>query len=293
MCEKAKCNADRLVIQYGMGVVRQPYLRVMPWQVSHDGIPMILPRMGSITLNVQIGDSVYGMEGDHVEPGVSIKNPGEEENNALNLLSCIGNPATVISGAAKGDQGFVTGHHGGVDDLILYFPRETLEKMTVEDKVQVRMQGRGMKIEGFEDTVHCISVDPQLFEKMNITVEDGKLVVPVAAKVPPYLMGSGMGEFSAVKGDYDIMTADRAEIRRLGLDKLRYGDIVLLEDCDNTYGRGYLRGAVTVGVIIHGDCVLMGHGPGVSTLFTAKTPVIRGRLDPHANLADLMGVARQ
>ena len=31
---------------------------------------------------------------------------------------------------------------------------------------------------------------------------------------------SPMGEFSAVKGDYDIMTADRAEIRRLGLDKL-------------------------------------------------------------------------
>ena len=293
MAEKARCNAERLVIQYGMGVVRQPYLRAMPWQVSHDGVPVILPRMGSITLNVQIGDSVYGMEGDHVEPGVSIKNPGEEENNALNLLSCIGNPATVISGEARGDRGFVTGHHGGVDDLLLYFPRETLEKMTVEDKVQVRMQGRGMKIQGFEDTVHCVSVDPQLFEKLDITVEDGQLVIPVAARVPAYLMGSGMGEFSAVKGDYDIMTADRAEIRRLGLDRLRYGDLVLLEDCDNTYGRGYLRGAVTVGVIIHGDCVLMGHGPGVSTLFTAKTPVIRGRLDPHANLADLMGVARR
>ena len=86
MCEKAKCNADRLVIQYGMGVVRQPYLRVMPWQVSHDGIPMILPRMGSITLNVQIGDSVYGMEGDHVEPGVSIKNPGGEQRLESSLL---------------------------------------------------------------------------------------------------------------------------------------------------------------------------------------------------------------
>ena len=290
MAVRAKCNAERLVIQLGMGVVRQPYLRVMPWQVSHEGVPMILPRMGAITLNVRIGDSVYGMEGDHVEPGVSIKNPGEEENNALDLLSCIGNPAVVITGAAKGDRGFVTGHHGGVDHLILYFPRETLEKMTVEDKVQVWMQGRGMKIEGFEDTVHCISMSPQLFERMDITVEDGRLVVPVAARVPAHLMGSGMGEFSAVKGDYDIMTADREEIRRLGLDKLRYGDIVLLEDCDNTYGRGYLRGAVTVGVIIHGDCILMGHGPGVSTLLTAKTPVIEGRLDPHANLADLMGV---
>jgi len=290
MAIRAQCNADRLVIQYGMGVVRQPFLRLMPWQVSHEGIPMILPRMGSITLNVQIGDSVYGMEGDHVEPGVSIKNPGSEENNALNLLSCIGNFAKVISGDAKGAEGFVTGSHGGVDDLLLYFPRKVLEKMTVEDKIQVRMCGRGMRIQGFEDTVHCIKMGPELFEKMGITEEQGKLVVPVAAKVPAYLMGSGMGEFSSMAGDYDIMTADRSEIQRLGLDKLRYGDIVLLENCDNTYGRGFLAGAVSIGVIIHGDCILMGHGPGVSTLFSAKTSVIEGRLDPRANLADLMGV---
>ncbi len=101
-----------------------------------------------------------------MEPGVSIKNPGEEENNAPE-------PALLhrqsghrdLRCRKKGEKGFVTGSHGGVDDLLIYFPRETLEKMTVEDKVQVRMQGRGMKIQGFEDTVHCISVDPQLFEK--------------------------------------------------------------------------------------------------------------------------------
>lgn len=292
MSLRAKCNADRLVIQYGMGAVRQPFLRLMPWQVSHDGQPVILPRMGSITLNVQIGDSVYGMEGDHVEPGVSIKNPGAEENNALNLLSCVGNSAVVLTGEAKGDRGFVTGSHGGVDHLLVYFPRETLEKMTLEDRVQIRMQGRGMRIEGFEDSVHCIGLGPELFEKLHITVEEGTLIVPVAARIPAHLMGSGMGEFSAAAGDYDIMTADREEIRRLGLENLRYGDIVLLENCDNTYGRGYLTGAVSVGVVVHGDCVLMGHGPGVSTLLSAKTPVLRGRVDRRANLADLMGVVK-
>ena len=52
MPTKATYNAEQLVIQLGMGVVRQPFLRQMPWQVSHDGRPMILPRMGSITLNV-------------------------------------------------------------------------------------------------------------------------------------------------------------------------------------------------------------------------------------------------
>ena len=137
--------------------------------------------------------------------------------------------------------------------------REKLwKKLTTDDKIQIRMQGRGMKIEGFEDTVSCIGIDPVLFDKIGITVENGKLIVPVAARVPAYLMGSGIGESTAMAGDYDIMLADHGEALRYGLDKLRYGDIVLLEDCDNTYGRGYLKGAVSIGFIVHGSCILMG-----------------------------------
>ena len=147
-----------------------------------------------------------------------------------------------------------------------------------------------MQIEGFERTVSCMNLDPNLFEKMNISVEDGKLIVPVAARVPAYLMGSGIGSASSTSGDYDIMTADHNEIVRLGLHKLRYGDFVLLEDCDTSFGRGYLGGARTIGIVIHSDCIKMGHGPGVTTLLTSKTPIIEGRLDAGANLADYMGV---
>ena len=67
-------------------------------------------------------------------------------------------------------------------------------------------------------------------------------------------------------------------------------NLVLLEDCDNTYGRGYKKGACSVGIVMHSDCIRMGHGPGVTPLFTAKTALIEGVTDPHANLADLMGV---
>jgi len=84
------------------------------------------------------------------------------------------------------------------------------------------------------------------------------------------------------------MTADTEEIQRLGLDKLRYGDIVMLENCDTSYGRGYLTGAVTIGVVVHSNCTIMGHGPGVTTIMTAKTPIIEGVLSEGANLADLM-----
>ena len=287
--QKAKINHARLVMQSVAGMVRHPYMG-SPYRIDHEGAAHVLPATGAITYNVKIGDSVYAMEGDHIEPGVTVLNPDKAENAAFNTLSCIGNTATVISGDAKGTRGFVTGTHGGVEQVLCYFPEEALDQLAIGDRVQVRAQGQGMKIEGFEDSVRCMNLDPNLFEKMNITVEDGKLIVPVAARVPAYLMGSGIGSASSTSGDYDIMTADHDEIVRLGLDKLRYGDFVLLEDCDTSFGRGYLRGARTIGVVIHSDCIKMGHGPGVTTLLTSKTPIIEGRLDAGANLADYMGV---
>jgi len=61
-------------------------------------------------------------------------------------------------------------------------------------------------------------------------------------------------------------------------------------DCDTMYGRGYLSGAITIGVIIHSDCVLTGHGPGVTTLMTCKERLIRPVLAGSANIADYLGV---
>lgn len=286
---KAKINAQRLVMQSVMGAVHHPGMG-SPFRLDVEGYGHVLPATGGITYNVKIGDSVFAMECDHVEPGVSMQNPDKSENAALNTLSCIGNVATVITGDAKGDKGFVTGTHGGIEHVLVCFPQDTLEKMAIGDKIQVRAHGQGMKIEGFENTVLAMNIDPSLFDKLNITVKDGKLHVPVAAKVPAYLMGSGIGSATAHNGDYDIMTADHDEIVRQGLDTLRYGDIVLLQDCDTSCGRGYFKGAVTIGIVVHSDCVKMGHGPGVTTLLTSKTPVIEGTLDAKANLADYMGV---
>ncbi len=284
---KASINAERLVMQSVMGHIHHPAMAANHYRIDTvTGIPRVLPGTGAITYNVKIGDSVYGMECDHVEPGVSIKNDDEKENVALNTLCCIGNRAIVVSGDAKGAEGFVTGTHGGIEHVLLYFADDALDKMAIGDRIQIRAQGQGMRIDGFEDSVSIMNTSPVLFERMGISVQDGKLVVPVTAHVPAYLMGSGIGAASAFRGDYDIMTADRKEILRLGLDKLRYGDIVALDNCDNTYGRGYLGGAITIGVVIHSDCILAGHGPGVTCLITSREPVIETVADPKANLAD-------
>ena len=75
-----------------------------------------------------------------------------------------------------------------------------------------------------------------------------------------------------------------------GLDKLRLGDIVLLRDCDNTHGRGFFRGAVSVGVVVHRHCVWAGHGPGVTIILSSKERKIEGKKGPDANLAFYLGI---
>lgn len=84
------------------------------------------------------------------------------------------------------------------------------------------------------------------------------------------------------------MTADTEEIKRLGLDRLKFGDLVLLQDCDNSYGRGYLKGAVSIGVVVHSDCIKAGHGPGITTIMVSKTPMIEGIINEEANIGNYM-----
>lgn len=288
MSRTLKTNKEKVVKYSVMGRIHHPIIRT-PYKTISDGSAVTVPGVGGITYNVKIGDSVFGMEADHVEPGVSISNADTTENTALNIFSCVGNKAIVKTGDAKDATGFVTGTHGGIEHVLVYFDQADLEKMAPEDKILIKACGQGLKLVDFPE-IKVMNIDPELLEKLPMRVEGDQLVFDVVAKVPAYLMGSGIGSASAVSGDYDIMTADKEELKRLGLDNLRYGDFVLLENCDTTYGRGYLTGAVTIGVVVHSDCFLSGHGPGVTTVFASKESIIKGNLVEKSNLADIMGV---
>lgn len=284
-----RTNKSKLVIQSVQGEISHPKAPG-PYRLKHDGTSHILPATGGITYNIKIGDSAIGWVGDHIEPGVSMKLEDANGNSGLMLLACIGNEAKVVSGDAKGAKGFVSGSHGGIDHTIIYFSQDDLENMAIGDKILIKACGQGLELIDFQD-VKVLNLDPNLFEKINIKVaEDGVLEVPVVTEIPAYLMGSGIGASTAGEGDYDIMTADEDANIEFGIDKLKFGDIVLLRDCDNTYGRGYLSGSVSIGVIIHSDCIKMGHGPGVTTILTCKTPKIRSIIDDNANIAFYMGV---
>jgi len=86
------------------------------------------------------------------------------------------------------------------------------------------------------------------------------------------------------------MTSDPESVEKYKLDQLRFGDFVALLDHDNSYGRAYKQGAVSIGIVIHSDCMLAGHGPGIATLMTCSTSLIEPVIDMHANIAELLSI---
>jgi hypothetical protein len=292
-----KTNQDRLVIQSVIGEAASPKFRVPPYRVSHDGLPMVLPGTGGITYNIRVGQPAFGWVADHVEPGVSIRNRESKEgmgpeNDGLNTLACIGNQATIVTGAAKGQKGFVTGKHGGIEHVLVDFDWKVLEQMVLGDKIQIKAWGLGLALPGLPE-IKFFNLDPLLFHKLNCRLDSkSRLQVPVACSIPAELMGSGLGASSAATGDYDITTADKEVLAKLGIDKLRFGDLVAIENTDNCFGRCYRKGAVTIGVVVHSDCILAGHGPGVTTIITSKGGKISPVKVKDANIARYLGLRK-
>ncbi|HEY6236387.1 MAG TPA: DUF4438 domain-containing protein [Candidatus Elarobacter sp.] len=282
-------NRSRLVAQILTAQVAPPLLTSGLYDVGADGVPRILPGVGGITLNVRVGDSAFACESDHVEPAVSVRHPDDKINAAFCTLACIGNVATVASGDAKGERGVVTGKHGGVEHVIVDFPETVMEKMLLGDTIAVRAVGVGLEIDGAGD-VKVFNCDPDLLDKLGIEQDGARLRVPVARVVPARVMGSGLGRQTVARGDYDIQCFDDATVREFGLDELRLGDIVAITDADNSFGRIYRTGAVTIAVVSHGMSYIAGHGPGVTTLLTSASGSIEAQIDARANLATILAL---
>jgi hypothetical protein len=287
-----RTNAEKLIKISVMGEIASPTIRSV-YNVSATGKPVVLPGVGGITYNLRVGDPACGWEADHVEPGVSVENKendarsGQAANTALNVLSCIGNKATVVNGDAKGAEGTVTGKHGGIEHVLVDFPSEVLEKLVLGDRILVKAFGVGLKLVDFPE-IKVLNMDPALLDAWGIESKDDKLEVPVTHIVPAAIMGSGLGANQVNSGDYDIQLFDKAVAEQYGLESLKIGDLVAIIDADHSFGRIYRQGAISVGVVIHTNCVTAGHGPGVTTLMTSPDGKIIPQINKKANIASIL-----
>jgi hypothetical protein len=253
-----KTNKDKLVKMSVIGEVVSPVVGSAVYKVSANGDPMILPGVGGITYNVRVGDLATGWMADHVEPGVSLENRVSDtrmphaQSRALNVLSCIGNEATVVKGDAKGEKGVVVGKHGGIEHVMTDFQPEVMEKLVIEDRVMVKAYGVGLKLLDIPE-VKTANLSPRLLKAIDPKIVGEKLELPVTHVVPAAIMGSGLGRSHASSGDYDITLFCEDTVKEYGLEDLRLGDLVAIVDADHSYGRIYRKGAMSVSIVTHSE----------------------------------------
>jgi hypothetical protein len=294
-----RTNAESLVALAVSGQIANALVRGGAYRIGRDGVLRIVPGTGGIALNKRVGDRAVGLVADHVEPGVSVRNNDREAggnpgapNRGLLLYSCIGNVATVVSGPASGAVGIVTGKHGGINNLLVDFPQHVIRRLRIGDRIQIVAVGQGLALPDYPG-VRPMNLAPRLLARWGVRGHRSHLHVPVTHIVPAGLMGSGLGRQEGVFGDTDIQLSDRDVRRRFRLHTLRFGDLVAICGMDARFGASRRGGAITVGVVVHSDSNVAGHGPGVTPLLVSATGGILPVYSPDANIASILGIRQR
>jgi hypothetical protein len=275
-----------LVVNALVGAVTSPTLPLNPYEVDADGRPFVPVGAGGVCYNVKVGMDALGWVADQVEPGVSIANPGERENDALNVFACIGNRVVVRTGAAAGAEGVVTGKHEGFlayKHVLVHLDDGALEQVAPGDELVVRACGRGMTVEGLPQLA-CHSLGPELWDAWSPEIVEGKLAPRVTRVLPPEVMGMGSGRLSA-STSVALQHVDDA------LDGLRLGDLVAVRDWQAEHYTGYRKGDIVVGVVACGDSPIPGNGPALTLLLSGPATALIPEVDPDANLTNLLALS--
>jgi hypothetical protein len=291
-----RLNLSQLAMIATIGEIVPPTQGKSPYRIDRNGVPRLLPGSGGIVISHRVGDPCVGLAADHLEPGVaiqcrqkSLKGTPDAANLALNSYACIGNRAVVVSGPCQGQQGVVTGKHGGVNHVLLDFTTTVLRKLCIGDRVQVYTYGLGVRLIE-HPRLSVINASPRLLRRWGLRSAPPKLFVPVTHILPAAIMASGLGRDNTVRGDYDIQLSDPGMRRQFDLERLRFGDLVAIQHADNRFGRSWHGEYTSVGVVVHGDSVKAGHGPGVVTLISGESRHLELVHDNKANLAKVLGL---
>ena len=285
-------NRPDLIAVSVAGAVAHPSLPALPaepYRLAADGAAFLLPTWGGLVYNISVGDRAFGWAADCVHPGASIRLADDVKNRGLLTYACVGNRATVMTGQAQGTRGVVTGKSGRFSEqLIVHLPKAARVKMAVGDQLVIRAEGVGMVLTA-HPAVAVRSLSPDLLAVLPAREEDGRILVGVTARIPAHLVGAGLG-LTSEGGSVHMQSSDRALLADLGLDQLRLGDLVALDDTDSRFNHGYLRGARALGVVSSTDGPRAGYGPGITVLMTAPAGELGSFYTPGANIADLLSV---
>jgi hypothetical protein len=277
-----RINKDKLLTIAVQGKVA-PTKIATSYTTTWDGKAKLAIGIGGINYELKLGEKIFGWaSGDRATMGVATTGEGGAWTN----YTSIGNEVKILGGEARGEKGVIIGKFENY--VLVHFEDEVLEKLTIGTSLHVKASGIGLEIEGYKD-VFAHGISPEALEKLGIKETNGKLEVPVVREIPAVIMGQGAGRGS-LSGNWHIQTCFPPDIKKYGLDELRFGDIVIMQDIQTDYGMGYYKGGATVGVICSTPSDISGLGIGVTPILSSSFGKITARIDPTANIAKVLGI---
>ena len=126
-------------------------------------------------------------------------------------------------------------------------------------------------------------------KSMTTKVVNKKLIVDVAIELPIRIMGSG-AELNSEYVDQDLMSGDRNLMKKLKIDHMRLGDLIVINHADHKWGRSYKKNHISIAICIHGDSVMTGHGPGIMTIMTGHKKDLGWKINKKANIKNLLKI---
>ena len=279
-----RTNQDNLVRISVVGKVDQPRMPdvpALPYFVDADGKAYLLPMYGGLIYNVRLGDSVDRWAAEMIQPGASIRNEVEGETTALRALSCLGNRARIVSGAATGKTGIVTGKSGRfLEQVICDFSVETLNLMAPGDNVLIEAYGTGLYLIDYPE-IHLRSCSPLLLDSLGIHEEklgDG-FTLSVRHELPGEAAGAGAG-----LSEYGPIAIQMSIASSCLNNELCFGDLVLINNWDSTFSHGLFKERSSVVVVSQGNSLRGGHGPGVLVFMSGPSAELRPLISDEANI---------
>jgi hypothetical protein len=282
-------NRAELVRTSIAGRIAPPRLFPEAPGIDREGRQVWLPGAGGIVCGVHMGDPAARWLGDHLMPGASIEDVGDEPAAAgpLHLLSCVGNP--VRDGAGR-RIGVVSGKRGGMAPgfwapqlVSVELPDSAAEALAPGDRVVVETQGRGLRLLDHPD-IALANLAPALLDALPLEGSAGVLTCHVRAIAPAVAAGPGLGQDTWI-GDLEIAGDG---LVAGSLEDLRFGDLVAFRDIDARTTRFYQPGRVAIGLVSHGPSPSPGHGIGVTLLLTGSDRTLEARMGDQGAVGSLL-----
>ncbi len=246
---------------------------------------------GGMALNLKVGDSVFGWAVDHAAPCVSIVS--SRSQSPLPLLACLGNEARILSGEAKGTRGIITGISKAHGQVFIDFPDSIFEHISLEDTIQIRAFGQGLRLVDYEQVV-LGGVSPELLDKMKIEedVQEHQLRIPVTAKISAQALVSASQQTLGLNLDLNLQYTDLEQIKEFQLEHLRLGDVVAIVDHPTRYQGRLQQEMVSIAIVTYTASSESDLGPGIQTIMTGTPEALSPFLHEDSNLGRYLNLGR-